>query len=493
MKNLILTLAILIVTGCNQGEDMATIGEEVSLELVSTNVTDDTAEYDNTAFYIEDTIVEQDGELHVVIYDGIILYMPSYDLVIGEYVHNGAGLIYNVIRAHIDEAPTTTNTLDYNPHKANVKTIKYFNYIIGFPASNEYTYYPLFPNTYPRETYAYTQDDDILWTETKTVIKTSGGTPTVTTMDVLVYPSYREGMPSGSFVIHGGDLLKVEIASDSFISLNNYHYFSMAYGEKPYIVTYISPLNQHKLLDGTNNTPSISISPMTYVFKGTEEFNSFTLAKVLASSLIYTFTLPIGDVNYALWLDGVSVLSGGNGIVKTDTVLIDCKRDKDGVLSLYPTTVPFYADQQMPIDSTVEIELTHDSDVKLGDFTLNNSVSDGMTKLVFSHGIQDWNDYTPNVWGNIPEGIKAVVTKFNITMLVDIHNYDYLVSFHESLVRKFVMVDGSDSEGATPDSTNIFGSLTRRVKITNVTSSTVEKDGDIDEKAVITLAVQEIV
>ena len=258
-------------------------------------------------------------------------------------------------------------------------------------------------------------------------------------------------------------------------------------------LVYVSETNPYLPFDGTNITPAIFTSPMNYVVKGLEEFNSFTLAKVLASSITYSFTLPLGDATYDQWLDGVEVANGGNGIVKLETIAIDCKRDRNSILSLYPTTVVYYAGRQMPSESTVSIELTHDNDIQLGDFTFNNSINAGLTKLNFTHSIQDYNDYTPDAFGQIPKAIKAIVTKFNITVDVLLENYDDTVSFDESIAGKNVTIDGSDSGGEVSDSLTVFRSLTRRVRITNVSSKPAVKDGELWRMAGVTMTALEIV
>lgn len=254
----------------------------------------------------------------------------------------------------------------------------------------------------------------------------------------------------------------------------------------------IGYINELKPFDDENVTPAThdgSISDMQYSIKGNEEFNAFTLSKVLATSVTYSFILPIGHAEYALWLDGVQVGSGGNGVVKTATAQIDCTRDADGILSLYPTTVIYYAGRQMPTGSTVSIALSHGSTIQLGDFTLNNTVSNGMTEMSFNHTIQDYNDYTPDAFGRIAQGVKPVVTKFSINIHVSISNYDRMVSLHESLVRNFVTIDGSDSKNGG----RVFDSLTRRVLITNVTSKTVVTDNELDQYGIISLSAREIV
>jgi len=269
--------------------------------------------------------------------------------------------------------------------------------------------------------------------------------------------------------LHQSDIVKID----------NYRYtVTLPTDETPNIfttLTQIGFINELKPFDGQNITPAISSSPMTYKITGTEEFNSFTLAKVLATSVTYKFRL-----------------SGGS-LIKEETIAIDCKRDENGTLALYPTTVVYYAGQQMPEGSTVEISLTHSDDIELGDFTLNNSIDAGFTNLSFSHGIKDYNDYTPDAWGNIPESVKAIVTTFKVTLDFPLTNYDYIVSFNESIAGKNVTIDASDSNGAVADGETIFAALTRRVRVTSPSISSKVKDGSLATMATLSLTVQEIV
>lgn len=291
----------------------------------------------------------------------------------------------------------------------------------------------------------------------------------------------------------------VYLKTGDTLNINSDLYSATTLNDEPslaYSLSLIGVINPLKPFDGEGISPAThdgTVSDMQYVLKGTEVFNAFTVAKVLASSITYTFTLPVGDPEYALWLDGAQVASGGNGIVKTATSTIDCKRDSKGLLSDYPTSRVFYADKQMPVDSTVTISIAYGGTISLGDLTFNNAIKDTLTNLDFGHGIQDYNDYTPDPWGKIPEAVKAKVTMFNITMDVLLENYDYAVSFHESIAGKNVMIDASDSKGQPRDGKRIFSSLIRRVRITNVTSNSIVKEGDLYRLAGVTMSVTEVV
>lgn len=240
--------------------------------------------------------------------------------------------------------------------------------------------------------------------------------------------------------------------------------------------TFIGVVNYAKPFDGENITPAISTSPMAYTIKAVSSFNSFTLAKVLADSMTYTF------------------YDSYDNVVKTDTVVIDCKRDAAGILSEYPTTVMAYAGEQIEAGGYVSIVLTRSTgNIELGDFTLNNAVDVGFTNLTFSHGVKDYNNYTPDAFGIIPEGNKAIVTTFNITVEVPITNYSYMVSLNESISGKNITVDGSDSNGQAIDEKSVFSSMIRRVRVTSPGIATKVKDNMMGDYATLSLSVQEIV
>ncbi len=316
----------------------------------------------------------------------------------------------------------------------------------------------------------------------------------------------RMGLGSTNFVdtvtdsTHDSDphipLVWHEYDTNDTLQLDNYLYAVTCVGDSPCIfitTARIGYVNQYKPFDGSNITPAVFSSSMSYTISGEDEFNAFTLAKVLASSVTYAFTLPSGDSNYGLWLNGVEVASGGNGIVKTDTTDIDCKRDPNGVLSLYPTTIIKYADYQMPEGSTVDMTLTHTDDISLGDFTLNNSVCSTFTQLGFSHGMQDFNDYTPDPWGNIPERTKGIVSSFVITCDLYLSSYDYAISFLESIKGTFVAIDGSDIGNDSPNGETKFSSLTKRVMVTNASPAPIVIGDKLDIMAGVKLSVQEVV
>lgn len=226
-------------------------------------------------------------------------------------------------------------------------------------------------------------------------------------------------------------------------------------------LTRIGAVNELKPFDGQNITPAIFTSPMTYTVKGTEVFNAFTLAKVLADSVTYTFKNSVGAT------------------IKTETIAIDTKRDTLGILSAYPTTVVYYADEQVEADGTVEITLTRTiGNIELGSFTFNNMIDIGLSNLDFKNKPKDYNDYTPDEWGNVPESVKAIVTTFSGTLDITLDSLDYAVVFTESIAGKDVTIDFSDSNGAVANGTSIFASLTRRGRALFETNSVV-KDGEL--------------
>jgi alpha-tubulin suppressor-like RCC1 family protein len=226
--------------------------------------------------------------------------------------------------------------------------------------------------------------------------------------------------------------------------------------------TKIGVVNELKPFDGQNIVPAIFASPMTYTITATEAFNAFTLAKVLADSVTYTFKNSVGAI-----------------IKGPITATIDTKRDINGILSAYPTTVVYYADEQIEAGGTVEISLTRASgNIELGQFPLNNMIDIGFSNLDFKNKPKDYNDYTPDEWGNVPESVKAIVTTFSGTLDITLDSLDYVVSFSESISGKNVTIDFSDSNGAVANGTSIFSTLIRRGRALFETNSVV-KDGEL--------------
>lgn len=473
----ILTYAIiaLLILGCGEN-DMAKIAEECNSTLVTTNVTDTTPTYDSDAIYENGDIVQDNNNIYVI-------SLPPTDIL--EWESEKEYKIGDIVSFENDNYIAINYDMLYTPTAINTSGI-----ILGAP--------PL-PREYDSWFFELGEWEWDYTTETATITKTTslgitttwvftiisdyeynvnitvgGGTPTDETW--TIYNTFSKENIVGSWFIYNGLLHRYNINTlyktpDSV--LTNRELWQL-YEIQEHTLTEIGATNQYKPFDGQNITPAISTSPMTYTIKADEPFNSFTLAKVKASQITYTFKNSSGTT------------------IKTDTATIDLKRDELGILSDYPTTVTFYANQQMEANSTVEITLTYDDEIELGDFTLNNSVDSGFTNLTFSHGIKDYNDYTPDAFGNIPESVKAIVTTFDVTVDVPITNYDYMVSFLESIAGKNVTIDGSDSNGEVADSESVFASLTRRVRVVSPNIATKVKDNSLDRMATLKFKVQEI-
>ena len=477
-KNLtyaIITLFILISLGCKGENNMAHIAEEKESALIATNVTDSTPSYDENTSYNDGTIVQDGDYLYVVGNKTYEEWVDTKEYEAGEIV-----TIYgNKYRALID--------LRFSPETINIalggsnglqNTYRWF-LTYGddlWDGDGSVIYYKV-PGALNGNTYTFTLQSSQSEIYDVNIASDGGGS----TNEVwTVKNSFETTHAVGAYFGHNGKLYEVLSDNNSYVSPDStslvaydvpWEEFKTEINE----ITEIGAINQLKPFDDTNITPAISSSPMTYTIKGTEEFNSFTLAKVLASSITYTFRNSL------------------NAEIKTETIAIDCKRDPDGILSLYPTTVTYYADTQMEANSTVEITLTHSDDIELGDFTLNNSIDSGFTNLTFSHGIKDHNDYTPDAWGQVSESVKAIVTKFDVTMDVKLTNYDYMVSYLESIAGKNVTIDASDSNGEVANGSTIFASLTRRVRVVSPNIASKVKDNDIDPMATLKFKVEEIV
>ena len=287
-------------------------------------------------------------------------------------------------------------------------------------------YYSTFPASYSetRISDGLLYEYKIYQTSNGTVFKSyteNGGTYSewmnvLTSLDDTSLENKAITTPDGSWnartLIIRPDGLYIRTSVDADVEYETIANYSLTTVNYIYELTgfvYNRPINSYRVFDNKNNTPATAFETMSYTLQSNESFNSFTLAKVKANSITYTFRDS----------DGIEV--------KTATVAINCQRDPDGILSLYPTTVIFYADEQIEsggyIDFLLSLDL-EDKNITLGDLTLNNAISGGLTNLEFNHSVQDYNDYTPDAWGVIPEATKAIVTKFNITTDVYLENYD---------------------------------------------------------------------
>jgi len=233
---------------------------------------------------------------------------------------------------------------------------------------------------------------------------------------------------------------------------------------------------------------------MEYTVKGLVKFDTISLGRVKADSATIVFTLPVASPDYALWLNGVAVLSGGNGIVTTTTRTIDSSRDEDDNLEDWYTTEIFYSAIPMGIDSTVGITLTRGTGeiVELGTILFGMSVNAGFTNLEMNHSYKDFSVAEYDVWGNLDYVERQRILTYKGNVSIPITSYDRIVRLMSSLGKQLVIVNGSTSKTIAPDSQSVFASTQIIGRFMSFDSNTKIKDGDMDKLAVYSFSLEEL-
>ena len=221
----------------------------------------------------------------------------------------------------------------------------------------------------------------------------------------------------------------------------------------------IRPINQLLPFDDMNTSYSTATNTMTYTIKALQSFNSFTLAGVTADSLIYTIK------------DSLAV------VVKTDTIVLDCDLDDDGLLPQGEITKLIAAGETVEENGTIEISLTSTGEVKLGAFMTNIAIDEGATEMLIKAGFRDTNSYAEDPWGYIEEGVKPITRKFDITVIVEYSKFDKTYRRHKSFLGKFITLDGTDA--TLTENGLTLHSLVARGLIISVGHETLTKDNDM--------------
>lgn len=246
-----------------------------------------------------------------------------------------------------------------------------------------------------------------------------------------------------------------------YITLTDYQFSTVAKPSDMEGFGYISATNDYKPFDKYGTTQATSSSPMTYSTSTAESFNSFSLVNVVATSLTYT----IKDTT--------------DTVIKTATVAIDCTVDDNGLLPQVGVTLLIDAGQTVA-GGTIDIELTNSlGDVKLGGLNANISIDEGLTLFDISTGARDYNDYTPDAWGNIPEGVKAKTKTFTINVKVPYTKFDKTYRRHLSYLGNFITIDGTDASLA-PNASTLY-SLVAKGLITSISHKTEVKNDRLDK------------
>ncbi len=193
--------------------------------------------------------------------------------------------------------------------------------------------------------------------------------------------------------------------------------------------------------DGKNYSVAKSATTMTYTIKCLEKFDTLALGAIKGDSVSVVFK----D-------------AGGTPITTVTDFIIDGKRDVDGRLSDYKTTVILYSTADILAGGTIEITISGGI-VELGTIMAGLSVDAGFTKLQFSNRFNDHSPYSKDNFGFVEyiDGVKALV--HSGTVDVPLSRYDMTNRLLVSLGGNTIILNGSDTtDNSVPNNQSTFAS-----------------------------------
>lgn len=226
--------------------------------------------------------------------------------------------------------------------------------------------------------------------------------------------------------------------------------------------------------DGKNYTTAKAQNTMTYTLKGLEAFDTLALGRVKADNVVINFKDPQGT------------------LITNITKPIDTSRDANGNLAPWHTTLIYYSDAVMAADSTVEITLTG-TDIELGTLMLGMSVDAGFTNLELTNKYRDFSVFEYDAWGNADYVERAKISTYSGTVKIFITDYDRIDRLMTSLGKNLVIVNGSDSKNAAPNSSSIFASTQKIGRFVSFDQKTQKKDGVMGVHAVYSFTLEGVV
>ena len=435
MIKIILTLLILI--GCERN-DMATMAINNDLTVINTNIVDTVPLYNSALEYEDDTLVRLFGGTDVY----RVINLPTSE----------AMKIVGVTMPMCPLGTTTTEVHNYEVMTWDGESTTSTDKCCFYPEYGWRDFTITADPTKNTDLYDY-YTVDVSQYEVGVIDCSKGDLVKSFTFQAKVYHSYEDCPRFGYFIL-GDKLIWRRMLDDKKLE-------------------YVRKLDTFLPFDDRNTSCAKADNIMTYTVASAKHFNSFTLAGVKAEHLNYIVkdtngnVIKCGDIEVDAWLDDGHLLEQG-----TVTLLVGL-------------------DTIAEAGSTIEITLTNDGEVWLGFFSSSISVDSGVTTFSIQNGGEDYNDYTPDAWGNIPEAVKAKTRIFSIVVLAKYSEYDKINRLLLSMLGKFITIDGTDSN-IVRDS-NTLDSLTARGIITSVQADTVVKDGDLQDYIEYNLSFLEIV
>lgn len=223
-----------------------------------------------------------------------------------------------------------------------------------------------------------------------------------------------------------------------------------------------------------------------YEFTSYYDFNSIVISGLLCNSIEVS-------VDY----------TDENGLLKKQVFSkqIDNKRDKNGILSPYPVTEIFYAQDDVVFKSgykvVIKLFAPDTSVINIGGIMCTQAVDAGFTNLQIKNSYKDFSAFEYDTFGNADYVERAKVSTYNASVDIKIENYDMIDRLMKSLGKRVVVIDGSDNlYNGTENVYNnesVFSSTQKIGRILNYSQNTVVKENDINKIAKYSLTIEEIV
>jgi len=454
------------------------------------------ASYSGTSIDVQDesprgiTFSLDGTKMYEVGYDSgkIYQYAVSTPWSISTAIYSGT----NIDTQDIYPTGLTFSTDGTRMYEVGINGDKVYQYVLTTPWDISTAFYAAIPFAYSEvrsgNTYEYLIDyDGSNFTFTSKVNGSASSyspmlqyySVTQTTDEPKAYIGSNGTWVAKTLIIREGEGLYIRTSQDVAIETKTITEYQTEIVTNLSQIDYFAQLersNTHKPFDDKNYTAATSSSPMTYVVKGTQKFDTIALGRVRANTAVIVFKDPLGVV------------------VDTINATIDGSVDTAGIIEDTYTTVIYYSSEVMDVNSTVEITLTStNGSVELGTIKLGQSVDAGMTELSLRHKYRDFSIAEYDTWGNLDYVERQRINSFNGSVKMVITDYDRIIRLFTLLGKSLVIVNGSTVKtNAVPDSENIFASTQKIGRFMNFEQKTAVSNNNLDELATYTFTLEEL-
>jgi hypothetical protein len=208
-----------------------------------------------------------------------------------------------------------------------------------------------------------------------------------------------------------------------------------------YSSSYARPSDQMLPFDELSTSIAYKDGQLLYTVTPISNFNSINLSGVLGD-----------DIEVKV----ISTIDAGDTEVQTK--ILDTKIDSSEYLPKAPQTLLFKLDkyyvQEGGIVPEYRVEITiNGAKTSIGNIATGVYVDEGVTDFKIRSGIKDYNNYTPDGWGQIPTAVKAKTKNLNIKVTTTLgdnldkfKNYNMLLKRHTYMKGRFATIDPTDGQ-----------------------------------------------